>query len=750
MDPSPGPLRPGGNFRLRSGRRGTGCRRTPSESPTPRRSGEPWRRRKRTSIVLAPGSYDSRQPFFNPYGHRIYAARHGQAVLRAGLSLGGNEGAGGALVRGVVVDVDEPRRTVDGAAIAVWGTGARSRILDTTLRGNGVVPAGVAARRPDGLVVRRVVVRGFTDFGVLADANDVDRGKLREPLTVEDVDVARVGRPDPGSSNGRAEACVWIGNTGSVRRVRARSCAWSGLWTGTATHGAAFDEIDVDHTPTGVYIEHFTHDSTFRRLRIGPDVRIGLTAEWADPAWGRRPASVGNLIEDSRFDSRVAGVYLDEGTTRTTIRRSTFVSQAWAAIGDYRGNGNAAYANDYQGSGRGQAGPSEHRSGRDEPWQSSPAPRRPSRGSPPTEAFEALAGQWDDLVRAMPRPSPFLLHGWLTEWWRHYGGGAELAVDVCRHDGRLVGALPLIIRRRAGLRVASFMGDRHAVLPDLLLSDDADSRSAAPDRIAHRGPLRCRRPPRAAGGQPHRGRAGQTARGHRTRRGAGARPRRRMGRGLSRQDDVQEAQPAPPPPPATRRAGAAHGLGRSRSGRARARAGGGVPASRSALGGTARRLGIRDSARHALPPCGRCVASPRSTCRGSSRCGSTAARSRSTTGSRSRDACTSTALRSIRRRALVTRSGQHARHDRGRGRRRAEARRVPRRRGAVQGRAGGRVRAAVPWVGSGSGMPGAPPVWRSSRTSGSASGSSGRPRSIACISTGLLPFDVSLLTRPRR
>ena len=305
--------------------------------------------RKRTSIVLAPGSYDSRQPFFNPYGHRIYGARPGRAVLRAGLSLGGNEGAGGALVRGVVVDVDEPRRTVDGAAIAVWGTGSRSRILDTTLRGNGVVPAGVAARRPDGLVVRRVVVRGFTDFGVLADANDVDRGKLREPLTVEDVDVARVGRPDPGSSNGRAEACVWIGNTGSVRRVRARSCAWSGLWTGTATHGAAFDEIDVDHTPTGVYIEHFTHDSTFRRLRIGPDVRIGLTAEWADPAWGRRPASVGNLIEDSRFDSRVAGVYLDEGTTRTTIRRSTFLSQAWAAIGDYRGNGNAAYANDYQG-----------------------------------------------------------------------------------------------------------------------------------------------------------------------------------------------------------------------------------------------------------------------------------------------------------------------------------------------------------------------------------------------------------------
>lgn len=305
--------------------------------------------RSRTSIVLSPGRYGSSRPFLNPYGHRIYSARLGRAVLRAGLSLGGNYGGGGGLVRGVVVDVDDPRRTVDGAAIAVWGSGARSRILDTTLRGHGVVPAGVAARRTDGLVVRRVVVRRFTDFGVLADANELDAGELRDPLTVEDVDVARVGRPDPGSSHGRAEACVWIGNTASVRRVRVRSCAWSGVWTGTATHRAVFDQIDVDRTPTGVYLEHFTHDSTFRRLRVGPHVRIGLTAEWADPAWGRRPASVGNVIEDSRFDSMVAGVYLDEGTTRTTIRRSTFLNQAWGAIGDYRGEGNAAYANDYAG-----------------------------------------------------------------------------------------------------------------------------------------------------------------------------------------------------------------------------------------------------------------------------------------------------------------------------------------------------------------------------------------------------------------
>ena len=34
------------------------------------------------------------------------------------------------------------------------------------------------------------------------------------------------------------------------------------------------------------------------------------------------------------------------------------------------------------------------------------------------DAFAGLDARWDGLVRAMPRPSPFLLHGWLSAWWR--------------------------------------------------------------------------------------------------------------------------------------------------------------------------------------------------------------------------------------------------------------------------------------------------------------------------------------------
>jgi len=84
--------------------------------------------------------------------------------------------------------------------------------------------------------------------------------------------------------------------------------------------------------------------------------------------------------------------------------------------------------------------------------------------------FEPLKGEWDELVRAMPRPSPFLLHGWLERWWRSYGEGAVLELHVARRDGRLVAALPLYVRSHLGLSVASFLGGRQSALGDLLLA----------------------------------------------------------------------------------------------------------------------------------------------------------------------------------------------------------------------------------------------------------------------------------------
>jgi len=93
--------------------------------------------------------------------------------------------------------------------------------------------------------------------------------------------------------------------------------------------------------------------------------------------------------------------------------------------------------------------------------------------------FARLAGSWDELVRAMRRPSPFLLHEWLLEWWRHYGAERTLAVHVAKRGERLVGALPMCRTRRFGLRVTEFLGGTGAPLADLLLAPGEDNDTAA-------------------------------------------------------------------------------------------------------------------------------------------------------------------------------------------------------------------------------------------------------------------------------
>ena len=86
------------------------------------------------------------------------------------------------------------------------------------------------------------------------------------------------------------------------------------------------------------------------------------------------------------------------------------------------------------------------------------------------ESFAPLHQDWDLLVRAMPRPSPMLLHGWLREWWRHYGVNGDLAVHVAYRDGRLVGALPLCIQSQFGLRILTFLGGSQSALADVLVA----------------------------------------------------------------------------------------------------------------------------------------------------------------------------------------------------------------------------------------------------------------------------------------
>jgi CelD/BcsL family acetyltransferase involved in cellulose biosynthesis len=94
-------------------------------------------------------------------------------------------------------------------------------------------------------------------------------------------------------------------------------------------------------------------------------------------------------------------------------------------------------------------------------------------------SFATLEEEWDRLVRSRPRPSPYLLHRWLVDWWRFYGVGGELAVHVAYRDGRLVGALPLCVLPSHGLRVLSFVGGEGSSLGDVLVAEEERPEVAA-------------------------------------------------------------------------------------------------------------------------------------------------------------------------------------------------------------------------------------------------------------------------------
>jgi CelD/BcsL family acetyltransferase involved in cellulose biosynthesis len=86
------------------------------------------------------------------------------------------------------------------------------------------------------------------------------------------------------------------------------------------------------------------------------------------------------------------------------------------------------------------------------------------------EELAEIAEPWDALVRAMPRPTPFLLHDWIAAWERHFGADRSLEVTVARRDGELVGGLALSVSSVGGVKVAAFPGAHNSALADVLLA----------------------------------------------------------------------------------------------------------------------------------------------------------------------------------------------------------------------------------------------------------------------------------------
>jgi hypothetical protein len=313
------------------------------------------------NIVLADGTYDSAVPFSDPNGSNLYAQHLGAAVLSAGLVVGGNFGAGGTIIRGLAFNISDPRKTFQGGEIDIWGTGgANTQVLDSTFEGHGVVPVGLLALNPDGLVAQRLTLSHFTDEGIRAsDNNTTTYGSPTAVInSISDISIDGVSYATPGASNGTAEAGLWIGQPvkNGVHRIRIRNVSFSGVELVDNSWDTTFTDLDIDMSGpnqaagVGIYLEHYALHDTFTNFQI-TGANTGINAEWDNSIAGKAAAH-DTTIQNGTIDANGAtgsghhaGVFLDEGTDSTTIANVTFRNQNWAAIADYKNVGNNTVVN---------------------------------------------------------------------------------------------------------------------------------------------------------------------------------------------------------------------------------------------------------------------------------------------------------------------------------------------------------------------------------------------------------------------
>jgi hypothetical protein len=311
-------------------------------------------------IVLSDGDYttagtgSSTPYFFARAAHRLYSRNLGGAVLHAALVFGGNSGAGGGEAHGLAFDIADRTKSWDGNALGSWGEGGvGTKIYDSTFEGHYALDTGIELRQVQDAVVQRVVVRHFRRQGLLVSdcCDDNWYDNPAEASRITDVDVDGVREVVPGSSDGRAEYGVWIGNgvRNPVERLRIEHAWWSGLWTGSSSHDTTFRNITITTVdrPGGnaVYNEHKTVRNTFRRFVLGPGIDEGFVCEWN---YGSGPgACTGNNFQEGTIMSREVGVYLDEGQVGNSVRRIRFLGQICAGVVDNDGSGNIVSGNNF-------------------------------------------------------------------------------------------------------------------------------------------------------------------------------------------------------------------------------------------------------------------------------------------------------------------------------------------------------------------------------------------------------------------
>jgi CelD/BcsL family acetyltransferase involved in cellulose biosynthesis len=90
-----------------------------------------------------------------------------------------------------------------------------------------------------------------------------------------------------------------------------------------------------------------------------------------------------------------------------------------------------------------------------------------------------VAAEWDELADLV-QAGPFQRPGWFQAWLRAFGGAARLHALTARRDGRLVGVLPVLKRRRSAVSPTNW----HTPSYDAVALDEDAARQLAHEVVA--------------------------------------------------------------------------------------------------------------------------------------------------------------------------------------------------------------------------------------------------------------------------
>ncbi len=170
--------------------------------------------------------------------------------------------------------------------------------------------------------------------------------------TFEDCISTDVFASPPGARGGTGEANFWFGNRTEARRLYAARTGWMAMFTGSWCSDSIIEDFEIEQAPVGVYIEHVTRNTIFRRFKIHniADQTVAggsepgnilqarsISIEWwyADSVYGPslpyggKAGSYNLTFEDGDIycpagSGARAGVFVDAGTFGLTFRRCRF------------------------------------------------------------------------------------------------------------------------------------------------------------------------------------------------------------------------------------------------------------------------------------------------------------------------------------------------------------------------------------------------------------------------------------------